>query len=145
MSRLHRHEPALSRRSRLLAPPLVLLCALAYLGSAAHFVLVQHQTCPVHGELVHGNAHGDEGPRGQQLASFTDERIAPTEADESGHRADVHCSHPFLRRGIPLPAGWVVSVSGAVAPGPLLFTDSVLAEPQVAWLHLAPKASPPQV
>lgn len=53
MSRSHLSEPALSRRPRLLALPWVLLCVLAYLGSAAHFALVRHSTCLEHGELVH--------------------------------------------------------------------------------------------
>jgi hypothetical protein len=133
------------RRPRLLALPLVLLCVLAYLGSAAHFVLVQHSTCLEHGELVHeeGVEQGDESSRVQP--SFADERIARTDARVSVHGADAHCAHVFLRRVVAPPAGVMLPSEAPVLEGRVLETDSVAVEPPVAWLHLAPKSSPPRV
>jgi hypothetical protein len=126
--------------------PLVLLCVLAYLGSAAHFVLVQHRTCLEHGELVHeeGIEQGDDAPA-QVQPSFADERIARTDAKASVHGADAHCAHAFLRRGITPPAGVMLSSEAPALESRVLETDSVAVEPPVAWLHLAPKSSPPRV
>ncbi|HSP79148.1 MAG TPA: hypothetical protein VLQ93_11495, partial [Myxococcaceae bacterium] len=85
MSRHHHHEPGRYRGSRLLALPLVLVCALAYLGSAAHFVLVQPRTCLEHGEMVHGDEV--EQGHGPERASFSDERLTRTDAVPSVHGA----------------------------------------------------------
>jgi len=146
VSRLHRQEPALYRRPRLLALPLVLLCALAYLGSAAHFFLVQHNTCIEHGDLLH-EAGAEQGEASVQVReSFEDERFTRTDAQQvSGHGADAHCAHVFLRRVVQPPAGVMLPPEAPVQSGQVLEADSVAVEPQVAWLHLAPKSSPPRV
>ena len=145
MSRLHRQEPALYRRPRLLALPLVVLCALAYLGSAAHFFLVQHNTCVEHGDLLHG-AEAEQGEAQVQVReSFEDERITRSDAQASVHGADAHCAHVFLRRAVQPPAGVMLPPEAPVLSGQVLEAYSVAVEPQVAWLHLAPKSSPPRV
>lgn len=144
VNRAHRSEPALSRRPRLLALPLVLLCVLAYLGSAAHFALVQHTTCLEHGELVHEEGIEQGDALAQPRPSFADARIACTDARVSVHSADAHCVHAFLRRAVPPPVGGMLSSEAPVLEGRVLKTDSVAVEPPVAWLHLAPKSSPPR-
>ncbi|QRN93979.1 hypothetical protein JRI60_33140 [Archangium violaceum] len=138
-------EPLLSRRSRLLALPLVLLCVLAYLGSVAHFVLVQHATCLEHGELLHEVGVEQGEAQVQAKVSFEDERITRAEAKASVHGADAHCAHVFLRRVAPPPAGVMLSPEAPVLSGPVLVVDSESVEPPVEWLHLAPKSSPPVV
>ncbi len=136
-------ETPQSRRSRLLALPLVLLCVLAYLGSVAHFVLVQHATCLEHGELVH-EAGVEQGDAPVQLrVTFADERITRSDAQASVHGADAHCAHVFLRRVAPPPAGVMLSPEAPVLSGLVLEASSETVEPQVEWLHLAPKSSPP--
>ncbi|WP_257458519.1 hypothetical protein [Archangium lipolyticum] len=145
MSR-HLSEPQLSRRSRLLALPLVLLCVLAYLGSVAHFVLVQHATCLEHGELLHeGGVEQGDAPVQVVRVSFEDERITGSDAQASVHGADAHCAHVFLRRVAPPPAGVMLSPEEPVLSGPVFVADSEAVEPPVEWLHLAPKSSPPVV
>lgn len=144
MSHLHRQEPALYRRPRLLALPLVLLCALAYLGSAAHFFLVQHTPCVEHGDLLHG-AEAEQGEAQVKVReSFEDERITRSDAQVSVHGADAHCAHVFLRRAVQPPAGVMLPPEAPVLSGQVLEAYSVAVEPQVAWLHLAPKSSPPR-
>ena len=144
MSHLHRQEPALYRRPRLLALPLVLLCALAYLGSAAHFFLVQHTPCVEHGDLLHG-AEAEQGEAQVKVReSFEDERITRSDAQASVHGADAHCAHVFLRRAVQPPAGVMLPPEAPVLSGQVLEAYSVAVEPQVAWLHLAPKSSPPR-
>ena len=145
MSRLHRQEPALYRRPRLLALPLVLLCALAYLGSAAHFFLVQHNTCIEHGELLHEAGVAQGKAPVQVRESFEEERFTRTDAQVSVHGADAHCAHVFLRRVVQPPAGAMLPPEAPVLSGQVLEVDSVAVEPQVACLHLAPKSSPPRV
>jgi hypothetical protein len=145
VSHHHRYEPGKYRGSRLLALPLVLVCVLAYLGSAAHFVLVQHRTCLEHGEVVHGDeveqGHGSETVR----ASFSDERLTRTDAVASVHGADVHCAHTVLRRVASPPVGVMLSEEVPAPEGPVLLADSGHVEPPVEWLHLAPKSSPPRI
>jgi hypothetical protein len=136
-------EPPQSRRSRLLALPLVVLCVLAYLGSAAHFVLVQHATCLEHGELVHGAQVEQGDVPVQPRESFADERVTRSEAQASVHGADAHCAHVFLRRMEPPPAGVMLSLEAPVLSVLVLEADSETVEPQVECLHLAPKSSPP--
>jgi hypothetical protein len=131
------------RRSRLLALPLVVLCALAYLGSAAHFFLVQHNTCLEHGDLVHEGESGDAPVEVRE--SFADERLARADVRVSvPHGVDAHCAHDFLRRVAPPPVGGMLSLEAPVPTGSVLEADSVAWEPPVAWLHVAPKSSPPR-
>lgn len=145
VNRLHRQEPALYRRPRLLALPLVVLCALAYLGSAAHFFLVQHAPCVEHGDMVH-EAGAEQGEASVQVReSFEDERLTRADAQASVHGADAHCAHVFLRRVVQPPAGVMLSPEAPVLSGQVLEVHSVAVEPQVAWLHLAPKSSPPRL
>lgn len=144
VSRSASHSQSSPPRSRLLALPLVALCAMVYLGSAAHFALVQHSTCLEHGDVLHleeggaiSQAHGPE-------ASFSDERIARAgQKGWIGHGAEAHCSDVSLRREALLPAAGSLAARDAQAtsgrePPPELW----LAEP-VARLRLAPKSSPP--
>jgi hypothetical protein len=127
-----------------LALPLVVLCALAYLGSAAHFVLVQHSTCLEHGEVVHGEGeegHASEGMR----ASFEDERLARTDATPASvHGVEAHCAHAFFRRVAPPPVGMTLAEVQPRPSGPALLTADAPVEPPVGWLFLAPKSSPPR-
>jgi hypothetical protein len=117
-----------------------LLCAVAYLGTAAHFVLVQHATCAAHGELVHADGAPAQAGTAER---FEDTRLAATDlASEAGHGAEAHCAASLPRRELvrevwaPAPAASPVQ-DVAVGCGRL-----APAEP-VARLHLAPKASPP--
>jgi hypothetical protein len=130
------------RRSRLLALPLVVLCALAYLGSAAHFAFVQHSVCLEHGESV----HTDEVRTAEAEGSFEDSRIARTsQVAAQSHGAEDHCAHTFCRReALSPPSDTVLCVAASPVSGPVLFADVVLPEP-VARLRLAPKSSPPRV
>jgi len=139
-----RHEPAKHRRPRLLALPVVLLCALAYLGSAAHFVLVQHRACLEHGDLLHADEL-EPGAVFAQAPSFEDERFTRAEAKVPGHGSDAHCAHAFLRRAVLPPVEVQPVLEVPVLEGPVLAQVRESVEPPVAWLHLAPKASPPRV
>ncbi|MGZ3460617.1 MAG: hypothetical protein ACXU86_19185 [Archangium sp.] len=132
------------QRSRLLALPLVMLCVLAYLGSAAHFLLVQHSTCLEHGDMLHG-AGAEQGDAPAQVRpSFVDKRVTRTDAKVSGHDEDAHCAYVFLRRVVPPSAGVMLSPEAPVPPVRVLGAEHVAVEPPVAWLYLAPKSSPPR-
>ncbi len=143
MSRSTHRQPVSLVRSRHLALPFALLCAMAYMGSVLHFALVQHATCLEHGEVIHVSV-GGEHDAGHAEASFDDERVASKSADVDAHGADAHCVHAFVRREAPPPA--TVMPSTDVVPvrsAPALAVFRFHAEP-VARLHLAPKASPPR-
>ncbi|MFP2924660.1 hypothetical protein ACLESO_05470 [Pyxidicoccus sp. 3LG] len=143
MSRSPHRLPVRLVRSRLLALPLVLVCALAYVGSVMHFALVQHATCLEHGEVVHVESVKSHGP-GHVEDSFDDARVASRRDAVETHGADAHCVHAFFRREAPPPpeGGSIVSVVPARS-APALAVFRFHSEP-VARLHLAPKASPPR-
>jgi hypothetical protein len=128
-----------------LALPLVVLSALAYLGSAAHFTLVQHSTCLEHGEVVHGEVEQGHASEGMH-ASFDDERLARTDAAPvSVHGVEAHCAHTFFRRVTAPPAGATLAEVQQRPSGPVLLTADAQVEPPVGRLFLAPKSSPPRV
>ncbi len=136
-------QPRRLVRSRLWVLPLVLVCALAYVGSVMHFALVQHATCLEHGELVHvdgAGAHAEEGVED----SFDDVRVASRRDAVEAHELDAHCVHAFFRREAPPPQqGSTVLSVVPTRSAPALAVFRFHAEP-VARLHLAPKASPPR-
>lgn len=144
VSRFDNHPPRSPHRPRLLALPLVVLCAMAYLGSAAHFALVQHATCLEHGEVIHLDSEEGVAQPQRAQASFTDERLTGTGQEaQLGHGAEAHCTHTVLRREGLTQARWYLSTLEALAePGQSLAWQQPLPEP-VARLRLAPKASPP--
>jgi hypothetical protein len=139
----NRRLPLSLVRSRLLALPLVLVCALAYVGNVMHFALVQHATCLEHGEMVHvgdGGAHAS----GPVEDSFDDARVASRQDAVEAHDVDAHCVQAFLRREV-LPPAQATAIIPAVSTrsAPALAVFRFHAEP-VGRLHLAPKASPPR-
>lgn len=143
MSRANRHLPVRLVRPRLLALPLVLVCALVYLGSALHFAVVQHATCLEHGEVVHVEQADGHGSTHAE-AVFDDARVASRREAAESHGADAHCAHSLLRREVlpPAPDSSAVTVV-PLRSAPALAVFRFHAEP-VARLHLAPKASPPR-
>lgn len=143
---ISRRPPVQTRRPRPLALPWVVLCLLAYLGSAAHFVLVQHRTCLEHGELVHEDGTGSSESPGRSHESFEDARIAATgELPAAAHGAEAHCAHALLRRDVLPPVQEWPTLRVPVPEGPEAVAVVESVEPPVAWLRLAPKASPPRV
>ncbi|MCP3101352.1 hypothetical protein LZ198_20980 [Myxococcus sp. K15C18031901] len=145
MSRPSPSLPPRLVRSRLLALPLVLVCAMAYIGSVLHFALVQHVTCLEHGEVVH--VEGNDAHASVSVAEehFDDVRVASRRQDApAGHGAEAHCAHALIRREAPPPATGTPGITGvSTRSEPALAVFRFHAEP-VARLHLAPKASPPR-
>lgn len=144
MSRSARPSQRSAPRPRLLALPLVALCAVVYLGSAAHFALVQHSTCLEHGEVLHLEDGGGNTPSERTEASFTDERIARRSSrGRLGHGAEAHCSHASLRRETLLSAAWYLAPLDQHSESLRSAMQDLLLPEPVARLRLAPKASPP--
>jgi hypothetical protein len=144
VSRSDRHIQQTPRRPRLLALPFVVLCAVVYLGSAAHFALVQHATCLEHGESIHSGEEGVAAQPQRLEASFTDRRLTRTgQLERAGHGAEAHCTHTTLRRETLVPTALCLPTperrtESAQVPG----VEQLPSEP-VARLRLAPKSSPP--
>jgi hypothetical protein len=127
--------------------PLVLLCAVVYLGSAAHFALVQHATCLEHGEIIHVDGLRDrsEPQESDVEAASTDERLFLSNEDSvaSGDDED-RCTQALIRRDGPAVSGWCLYTLRFVPETRSSFAlEQVLPEP-VARLLLAPKSSPPR-
>lgn len=144
MSRSDRHLLESPRRPRLLALPFVALCTVVYLGSAAHFTLVQHATCLEHGEAIHLDEEGVAAQPQRLADSFTDERVTRSSQEARiGHGAEAHCAHTFLRRESLLPTAWSLSTPEDTTESVQVLGLEQLPSEPVARLRLAPKSSPP--
>ena len=137
-----------SRRIRLTAGLVALCCLVGQLSGLAHMLLVQHVTCPEHGELVHSGAvaHTDV----TDLAAVSDATPATglvssgdaTAEEPAGHGHD-HCLAAAHGRG---HVGLGGAAAGALAPSPALAGLPTDAAPHLAHdalYRLAPKTSPP--
>lgn len=123
----------------------MLLCVLAYLGSAAHFALVRHSFCVEHGESVHVDEVPSQASSAQVERSFADSRVAcASQLARLSHGAEAHCTHHFHRRELqPPPAAGVSSVEAPPESRGVLSAAILFPEP-IARLRLAPKSSPPR-
>lgn len=134
-----KHHAARPRPARALAS----LLLAAQLGAALHFVVVRHDVCPIHGELMEADApHGHT----HALAAFERDRlprIAGVDAREAleGHE---HCALTALRRQrASLAASAAQTISPARTPVGTLALDDTPRPWRVAVHRLAPKHSPP--
>jgi hypothetical protein len=123
----------------------VVLALWSQLAGVAHMALVAHVECPDHaGEMVHGDADHDHGPRS---ARPHDAGLQQGSAPETGHGHE-HCGlaahHGDQLAHAPASSGAAVQVAppavthlavDAPAPAAPELTSIVLA--------LAPKTSPP--
>jgi hypothetical protein len=119
---------------------LAILLVLLQFAGLAHFLLVQHEICPEHNELVHGHAPWTE-PYGAAPDATSSDALSQAEAGAGGSEHG-HCSvflHQRARTFVPLTLGVAALREGAAlgvadrAPPPL----------SVAVLFFAPKNSPP--
>ncbi len=120
------------------------LCLLVQLVGMAHLVLVRHDVCPAHGEVMHGgDAHaaeihaGDGESAGRRAVTVRAARAAEVRGD-----ADDHCQALTERRDVAPPIAPCAHIDGLVADiGPPPPTaPSARAR---ALYRLAPKISPP--
>jgi hypothetical protein len=123
---------------------MVVFSAVVYLGSAAHFALVQHATCLEHGESIHAGDGKVSTPPQQLEVAFTDVRVTRASPEATAaHGAEAHCTHTFFRReGLVSPAVSLLAPDAEPEFGPVRGREQLHPEP-VARLRLAPKSSPP--
>jgi hypothetical protein len=139
-----RHLQENPRRSRLLALPFVVLCAVVYVGSAAHFALVQHSTCFEHGEAIHSGEEEVAAQPQRLEVSFTDQRFTrSSQLERAGHGAEAHCTHTSLRRESLVPTALCLPMHESPAESAHVLGLEQLPSEPVARLRLAPKSSPP--
>ncbi len=138
------HAPPSPRRRSSTLRAFAGLCLLVQLVAMAHLVLVRHDLCPVHGEVMHGGEalaveiHAGDGESAGRSA-VTVRAARPAEA---GSDADDHCQALTERRDVARPvapcAHLDVAVADLAAPTPT--APSARAR---ALYRLAPKISPP--
>jgi hypothetical protein len=106
---------------------------------AADALLVEHQTCPAHGEVMHASG-GDHAaaPRREVVSIGTSEREAPSCGDE---RCCVTLND--RREGLTVPEPHAGAASLPMPARPLAGTDSATLASPVPILSFAPKSSPP--
>ena len=127
-------------RGRWLSAALAVALVAAQGASLAHFALVKHAICPLHGELIHPDAdrHGSAAvhpSNGRDAALYGS-------ADESDAFHDDHCGVVGHRREVALP-----TVSSAILPDDVRLAVTPLelaaAPTTETRFRLAPKQSPP--
>ena len=127
--------------ARLLAALTVLLIALAPLGRVAHLVIVPHEYCAEHGELVHVEGDGEGAHSHGDSAKLASIESVSSESDD----AHEHCALAgSSSRDIAVVASSrAVVLAGDASSSPRV--GPAESEPGDARLILliAPKASPP--
>jgi len=127
-----------SRAFRLGVGALASILACSQLGGAAHFLLVRHETCPEHGELLHS-----------QVRSATHHAVsgrAPgvsNSEEGTGALEHEHCSvfHHQRARAVETPASRPVALLAPAAPSAVPVSRPVTFA--IALYLVAPKNSPP--
>ena len=111
-------------------------CLWGYLFSFAHMAVVQHVSCPEHGELVHA------GPGGSATGEAAGNAGSYISGQSEEHPADDHCLLAGLttaKAKTPLAAGVGPQVPGDAHGA----SGGELLPPGVPVLLWAPKPSPP--
>jgi len=132
-----------SRAARVGVGALVSLLTLLQLGSAAHFLLVPHEFCPEHGELVHSHHSHHSHHLGSLAAPSSASAVRQPAADSSDELEHDHCLVSLHQRARALSPPVQQSDLLAVRKvQPALPVLEVL-PPAVPLLAVAPKNSPP--
>ena len=120
-----------------------LVCALVFLQVAglAHFLLVAHEVCPEHGELIHAR-RGEAGSHDSMLGATGNDVLDGSEAAASagGHE---HCSVSLHQRSRALEVPRLGPAEPQVCAALPSVPSAVDVPAAVAVLFLAPKSSPP--
>lgn len=121
-----------------------LISLLPMLSSYVHLLLVQHSTCPEHGEIIDQPA--GQPPSTDSLAERPAAQTQPTwqSTESAGEHRHAHCAFVLSRRQV-FTASVAISaylVPPIEHPAPLPQKD-VRPVARIAVLRLAPKQSPP--
>jgi hypothetical protein len=123
---------------RLVAAVAAYVALAAQLGGVAHLLVVRHETCAQHGEVVHG-------ARGARAAAAppADASVRLLAAEAAAEGSDEHCLMLASRRrelSALVPAPVTIVVPDAVPARPARAVD---VPSPLRRLRLAPKTSPP--
>lgn len=120
------------------------LCMVAQLLSLAHLVVVEHERCPEHGELIHGDGHeADSLAAPVSIPAATRARVLPAHPDEPDAEHD-HCLSATERRDLRLAR---VDAPAMMPPAQSDAHPHRATTPAVtrALYRSAPKTSPPHL
>jgi hypothetical protein len=109
-----------------------------------HMLLVQHATCPEHGEMVHADAGGISLPRASSHDAANRPPTAASSPDlESESHEHDHCLLASARK-VEVALRFVGPALSASGPStPQLHHWRTIVQPPIALHVLAPKNSPP--
>jgi hypothetical protein len=131
------------RSWQLQTPALVALCILGQFSSLAHSLLVHHDRCAEHGELIHTADHGAHAA----ADSLAEPAAAPAFDTAPGTQSvadDEHCTVLGHRREQVTPAVFATLVVHVADAGPSAQAPCVaLLVRSIAGYLIAPKTSPP--
>lgn len=122
-----------------------MLCLASHVGALLHLVLVRHQTCAEHGELVHAGHAGLPGAV-TSLAEGTTRATAVTTGATSTELAEE--DHCLVLAAAPAHGTCGPTETVVITDPPAVSEPSILptwAPPARERLRLAPKTSPPAV
>jgi hypothetical protein len=125
---------------RWLSAALAVALVLAQGAYLAHFALVKHAICPLHGELIHPDSEPQATPV-FHAGNRADPALFGSERDGDASRDD-HCGIVGHHREVALPAVTTAVLADA-APAANAPVDLAWALTSKTRLRLAPKQSPP--
>jgi hypothetical protein len=127
-------------RGRWLSAALAVVLVAAQGASLAHFAIVKHAICPVHGELIHPGSEPHSSPA-VHATRAPGPAVYGSEQDGDAARDD-HCGVFGYRREVALP-----TISSAILPEDVRPVGTPMT---LAWVptsetrfRIAPKQSPP--
>ena len=121
-----------------------LISLLPMLSSYVHLLLVQHSTCPEHGEIIDQPA-GPPAHADSLVGQAAPAQPAWQSAESADEHRHAHCAFVLSRRQVFTAS---VAISAYLAPPPIehpapLAQKDVRPVTRIAVLRLAPKQSPP--
>ena len=135
-------RPHLLRRGsprRLAAVAVV--CLLAQLAGVLHLLVVRHERCAEHGEVVHA---GDEASAHDAAVAGDARALAVRPAaDDAEHDDHEHCQALSDRRAVGAPSAPAIAGADLTAGDGTAVADAAPARAGVLY-RLAPKLSPPR-
>jgi len=126
-------------RGRRISVALAIALVAAQGASLAHFALVRHAICPLHGDLIHLDEGRHEARVGNAINAAVPGLYGSKESDQD---RDEHCSVVGVRREVALPAGSGAVLAEDVRPAGEALTAAWVPVSETRF-RIAPKQSPP--
>ena len=117
------------------------LCLLAQLAGVLHLLVVRHERCAEHGEVVHAGA--EPAAHGAEWSVDGHARAIQAAAADAGHDDHEHCQALSDRRAAGAAEAPAIACADVTASDPGVVAHAAPARACVLY-RLAPKTPPPR-